>query len=383
MRIYLYILAGITSALIGWNIGQFFLTDIGLFKEYPEITLFPCIAIALACGMVINEIFISNPTRPKLSLRIAKTPLLIALGLGTLAGLISGVISQILFLPQIHFPAPIVRIIGWLLIGVSVGLAEGLTWRWHSMEAGDPKRFWHRFKISVFGASTASLFAAAIFEIIRTIGEVTSDFKGIEDPLGFSILGLLLGLTFSITNSPSYLGALRAGTGFEYTGENYADFDPNAPISNQKIPCIDKSILRFVNDGNAYEIEEGLSIQLPSNGIIRIGSSVQKSNIYIPDLPLHVADLVIEKRDAILTPNPVAYKFIEVNGQRLTSRDSIRLKHNYVLTFYPDPTTQNTTTNVTTTQLKTQNVNQTQQPQQRPQKIYRFVYYNRFLDPQA
>ncbi|MBK1987915.1 hypothetical protein A0J48_010245 [Sphaerospermopsis aphanizomenoides BCCUSP55] len=360
MRIYLYILAGLLSALIGWNIGQFFLTDIGLLKDFPEITLFPCIAISLACGMVMNEIFISNPTRPKLSFRTAKTPLLIAFGLGTLAGLISGGISQILFLPQSPIPPPIIRIIGWLLIGFSVGLAEGLTWRWHSMEAGDSKRFWQRLKVSVFGASTASLISAAIFEIIRTIiGEIPEDLKGFEDPLGFSILGLLLGLTFSITNSPSYLAALRAGTGFEYTGPNYEDIDPNQKTVNKSFPYIDKSILKFVSRDD-YEIEEGLSIQLPGTGTVRIGSAANRSHIYIPGLPLHVADLKIANRDATLIPNPVAFSCIEVNGQRLTSRANIRLKHNFVLTFYPIP-----------------------QDGQKDTKIYRFVYYNRFLDPQA
>ena len=361
MRIYLYILAGITSALLGWNIGQFFLTDLGLLKQFPEIILFPCVAISLAIGMVMNEIFISNPTRPKLSLRIAKTPLLIALALGLLAGLIAGGISQILFLPQIRVPTPIVRTLGWLLIGASVGLAEGLTWRWHSMEAGDPKRFWQRFITSVIGASAASLVAAALFEYIRTaLGAMPSELKGVEDPLGFSILGLLLGFVFSITNSPSYLGALRAGAGFEYTGPNYEDIDPQFKSVNQKFPYIDTSVLKFVSEGDTYEIEEGLSIQLPGTGTIRIGSAVNKSHIYIPNLPLHVADLVLKKREAVLSPNPQSFKIIEVNGERLTSRRDIRLKHNYVLTFHT---------------VKTDGNNE--------EKIYRFVYYNRFLDPQA
>lgn len=361
MRIYLYILAGLTSALIGWNLGQFFLTDIRLFNEFPEITLFPCIAISLACGMVMNEIFISNPTRPKLSFRIAKTPLLIALSLGILAGLIAGGISQILFLPQIRVPTPIVRTISWLLIGSSVGLAEGLSWRWHSMEAGDPKRFWQRFRISVIGASTASLFAAVIFEIIRTtLGGMPSEFKAIEDPLGFSILGLLLGLVFSITNSPSYLGALRAGTGFEYTGPNYEDVDPQLQPVNKSFPYIDKSLLKFVNDSEAYEIEEGLSIQLPGTGKIRIGSAANKSHIYIPGLPLHVADLILKNREVLLSPNPQYFSTIELNGQRLSSRKDIRLKHNYVLTFHPANKNSN-----------------------HENKTYRFIYYNRFLDPQA
>ena len=214
MRIYLYILAGITSALLGWNLGQFFLTDLGLLQQIPEVILFPCVAIALAIGMVMNEILIGNPTRPKLSFRIAKTPILIALGLGLLLGLIAGGISQILFLPQIRIPTLIVRTFGWLIIGLSVGLAEGLSWSWHSMEAGDSKRFRQRLATSVVGATVASLIAAGLFELIRTsFGAMPSELRGIEDPLGFAILGLFLGLVFSITNSPSYLGALRSWYG--------------------------------------------------------------------------------------------------------------------------------------------------------------------------
>ncbi len=361
MRIYLYTLAGITSALLGWNIGQFFLTDLGLLKPFPEIILFPCIAISLAIGMVMNEIFISNPTRPKLSFRIAKTPLLIALGLGLLAGLIAGGISQILFLPLISVPSLIVRTFGWLLIGISVGLAEGLSWRWHSIEAGDPKRFRQRFIISVIGASGASLVAAALFEYIRiALGTMPPEFKSIEDPLGFAILGLLLGLVFSITNSPSYLGALRAGAGFEYTGENYEDLNPQFKTVKQKFSYIDNSVLKFVSDSDTYVIEEGLSIQLPVTGTIKIGSAINKSQIYIPDLPFHIADLVLKKREALLFPHAQYFKNIEVNGERLTSHRNIRLKHNYILTFHT---------------VKTDAKNE--------EKFYRFVYYNRFLDPQA
>ena len=59
-----------------------------------------------------------------------------------------------------------------------------------------------------------------LFEFVRSsISELPSALKAIEDPLGFAILGLLLGLTFGLSNSPSYMAALRAGAGFEYTGE--------------------------------------------------------------------------------------------------------------------------------------------------------------------
>ncbi|MCW9683251.1 hypothetical protein FJR41_021060, partial [Dolichospermum planctonicum UHCC 0167] len=375
MRIYLYILAGMTSALLGWNIGQFFLTDLGLFTQFPEITLFPCIAVSLAFGMVMNEIFVSNPTRPKRSFQTAQKPLLIALGLGILSGLIAGIISQILFLPIISVPTPIVRTLGWLLIGSSVGIAEGLSWRWYSMEAGSKKRFQQRLKTSVIAASGASLAAAIIFEIIRVmLGTMPAQFKGVEDPIGFSILGLLLGGVFSLTNSPSYLAALRAGRGFEYREikpdiklniqpdtKNH-DQDSELPTLNQSYPYINKSVLSFVTPHdslNEDEIEEGLSISLPGNQTITIGSSID-STISIPGLPPHLADIQLENRTALLIPDKQFFYAIEINSVRTKSRKMIPLKHNYVLTFYT---------------IEGDEINE--------EKYYRFVYYNRFLDPQA
>ena len=361
MRFYLYILAGLTSALIGWNLGHFFLTDLGILPQFPEITLFPCIAISLALGMVMNEIFISNPTRHKLNFRIARKPLLIALGLGTLAGLIAGAISQILFLPIIGVPSPIVRTLGWLLIGSSVGLAEGLSWRSHSIEAGDPKRFQQRLITSFFGATSASLIAAGLFEFIRqNLGELSTAIKNIEDPLGFAILGIFLGLVFSVTNSPSYMGALRAGGGFEYTGLNYDDENIQLGQSKKKYPYIDKKLLKFVSDGEAEQIEEGLSIQLPTNGTITIGGGVEKKDIYLPGVGSHIADLILKKREVFLVPKPQYIEYIEVNGSRLISAKQIPLKHNYLLTFHP-----------------------VKMDGKHENKIYRFVYYNRFLDPQG
>jgi hypothetical protein len=360
MRIYLYLLAGITSALLGWNLGQIFLTDLGFLKQFPEIVLFPCIAISLASGMVLNEIFISNPTRPKLSFRTARIPLLIALGLGLLAGLVAGGVSQILFLPQIRVPTPIVRSFGWLLIGSSVGLAEGLTWRWHSIEAGDPKRFWHRFTVSLVGGIIASLAAALLFEFIRScINELPSSFKAMEDPLGFTILGLLLGLTFGLSNSPSYMVALRAGAGFEYTGQIFDDLESSSSHLSPAYPRIAKSRLKFVSDSEEEKIEEGLSIQLPSKGKLIIGSS-SEAHISIPGLPHHSADLELKARQTSLIPNNRFYSTIEVNGNRLSSRRAVILKHNDLLTFHP------------------KDHNESDE-----KKFYRFVYYNRFLDPQA
>ncbi|WP_424097522.1 hypothetical protein [Moorena producens] len=364
MRIYLYILAGITSALIGWNIGQVAITNLGLSRIIPEeIILFPCIAISLAVGMVINEICISNPTRLKLNLRIAKISILIAAGLGIIIGLISGLIYQILLLSPI--PGIMIRLLSWLLIGSSVGLAEGLTWGWRSVEAGDPKRFQQRLITSVFAASGAALGAALLFESMRSLLSQIEN-RGFEDPLGFSILGLVLGLVFSITNSPSYMAALRAGGGFEYTGPNYQDSVPGVTPVNNLLPKIDNPLLKFVSNSKLSEIEEGLSIQLPATGRIRIGSALKQANrnggsdIYLPGLPLHVADLVVRQRQAMLSPNPLHFHTIEINGKPLTNREDIILKHHHILTF-----------------------NSLDKGVKNDEKIYRFVYYNRFLDPQA
>lgn len=352
MRTYLYILAGINSALIGWNLGQFFLTDLNLLPQLPEIILFPSIAISLAIGMVVTEIFISTPTRLKLNLRIAKRPLLIAGGLGLLAGLIAGGIYQIVLLPQNPIDERIIRTIGWLIIGGSTGLAEGVTWRWRSIEAGDPKRFQQRRDTSFMGGIIASLAAALLFEIIRqSIGELPPNFKGYEDPIGFIILGILLGFVFSKTTSPSYMVALRAGAGFEYTG--LYDSSTTYPTLEQQ-----EAQLKFVGEDEDGRIEEGMSIQLPATGKIRIGSA-DLAHIRIPDLALHVADIEMNPRETFLIPNPRVYDTIEINGERLSSRRKVPLKHNSVLTFYA------------------------QQRVANEQQLFRFVYYNRFLDPQS
>lgn len=368
MKFYLYLLAGISSALLGWNIGQFFLTDLGIFPQYPEITLFPCIAVSLACSMVMNEIFISNPTRPKRSFQTAQRPLLIATGLGIISGLVAGIISQILFLPIIRVPTPIVRTLGWLLIGASVGLAEGLTWRWYSMEALGKKRLQQRLRISVLAGCGASLTAAGLFEVFRLgLGRMPANFKSVEDIIGFSILGLLLGAVFSVTNSPSYIAALRAGKGFEYKSFK-EDIPDNLGASLEaNYALINTNHLSFVNNVEAMndvkhqdEIQEGLSIQLPARGKIRIGSDLVNTDITIPGLPPHIADIQIQKRTANLIPDSEFFNAIALNGSQLKHPREVPLRHNYVLTLYV-----------------------VDQEGNKQEKYYRFVYYNRFLDPQA
>jgi hypothetical protein len=353
MRIYLYILAGIVSALIGWNLGQFVLSDLNLLRQVPEIALFPCVSAALATGMVLNEIFISSPTRPKLNFRIARYPVIIAAGLGLLAGLLAGGIAQVLFLPQIRTPASVVRVIAWLCIGSAIGFAEGFTWRWRSIEAGDVKRYLNRLRVSVLGGIGASLAAAVLFELLRGIfGQLPRELSGVEDPFGFALLGALLGLVFSLTNSPSSVMALRAGGGFEYTSiGGYGE--------SSSFGTIRKPELNFVSDGDALQIEEGLSIQLPEKGKITIGSNLQ-ANICIPALSSNIASIELGARSAKLIPHSLHFQSIARNGDRLLTSKPVLLKHNDLLTFY------------------CQN-----KEKSHGKEFFRFVYYNRFLDPQA
>ena len=373
MKPYFYILAGITSALLGWNIGQLFLSDFGLFDFlakiglFPEIILFPCIAISLAIGCIANEIFLSNPTRPKISWRTLPDPLFIAFIIGIIFGLVAGGIYQIFLTPEIAVPPFIVRVCGWLIVGASVGSAEGLSWRWRSIQAGNPKYFRKRLFLSIATAIIASFIAASAFELLRKVqGTMPVTFKTYEDPLGFAILGLCLGIAFSITNfTPSYLPALRAGSGFEYSGEEYDDIGTSQTVPIQKYPKIDSSILKFIihPDHDIIDhdiIEEGLSMELPDEATIHIGSD-NKAQIWLPHIPLDTASIKIKGKKAVLVPNPRVYDSIAINGRRLSYRRNIDLKHNYVLTFYTN----------------------TQDDNIEIPEYYRMVFYNRFFDPMA
>lgn len=356
IRTYFYTLAGIISALFGWNIGQIILSDLSRvipalqgWKQFPEVVLFPCIAASLAFGLVLTEVFLSNPTRSKLNLRVGLFPVSLAAGLGVLSGILAGLLIQVLFLPQLQIPPAIVRIIGWLFIGFFTGLAEGWTWQWRSIEAGNRSRFQRRLINSILFSSLASFTAALFFEGLRAVGILGQNLYAWEDPVGFAILGAVLGLAFSITSSPSYMAALRAGGGFEFTD------NPTFAV----MPVIQKPFLTFVSDGERDDIEEGLSIQLPGQGEIAIGSSPE-CHIRLPGVEAKIAKIKLQKRDAtLIAEGRKQQACIEINGEQLTS-NSKPLKHNSVLTFY------------------------TTEPGQANEKLFfRFVYYNRFLDPQA
>jgi hypothetical protein len=295
-------------------------------------------------------------------------------------GLLVGGILQFAYLPNWGMSDRTARVLGWVCIGVTVGLVEGVTWKFRSMEAGDISRRNKRLYSSLFGATLGASIAAALFEMIRGLFETSNSLlKTIEDPIGLCLLGVFLGTVFSLTTSPSYLAALRAGKGFEYreigrSGEdpidptvNFSLLSPPPAISNEGIKS-----LKFVSEKvGVVKIDEGLSIQLPDKGSIQIGGIEKKqapngkfvgSDIYLPGLPPHVATIDLDRTKATLSPNPTQFDRIEVNGTRLKVLRDVNLKHNTLIAFYSDePDDYN--------------------PQQK--KMYRFVYYNRFLDPES
>lgn len=343
MRILIYTIFGIFSALIGWNISQIVLLNspLATLNINPDFILLPIIAISITGAMIATEIFLSNPTRYKANKRILPRYGKGAIITGSIGGLIAATISSILY--QTNVPSVIVRVIAWSLIGLFIGLGEAISWRFRSVERGTRKAKRRVVKVSLFGL-VAGLTAALYIEIIRQLLTLA----GYEDPIGFLILGLLLGVWFSQVTSPTYQVALRAGQGFEAVDPIYIDKD-------KEQPCLNSTKVRFVSIDNFDYIEEGLSIQLPSKTTqpIIIGSS-QQADILIPTLPELAAAIEIHKHHAIL--KCLTHQSVEVQAKLLTEGKKITLRHNHILTLFHAHD---------------------------EDKYYRFVFYDQFLDPEA
>ena len=367
MRYFLFTISGIFSALFGWGISQFVLDFLRspIDETLPikaDFIILPFVAASLAVAIVIAEIFSSNPTRHKANFRVLPPYFWSALLTGVGAGLAAAIFNFILY----QTPAPdwMVRVIVWSIIGLFTGVGEGFSWRFRSIEGGTDKAKERIWKSTWFGLG-AGVVAAGIVESIRDRIEL----GGYEDPAGFSILGFSLGLLLSFATSPSYLAALRAGEGFEAIDPKYG--------GNREKALLKNSQLRFVtmdrdfedddddededNDennntrNNGIVIEEGLSIQLPFEikHPIVIGSR-DDADICIPNLPKKSATLQIEGRNFVLKCNVEGA--VQVQRSRLSKGGKVTLRHNQILTFYH---------------------------KNNRDKYYRFVFYNKFLDPQA
>lgn len=302
------------------------------------------VAACFAVALVITEIFLSNPTRYKANRRVLPPFFWSALGTGTVAGLVASGFTWVLY--NTGAPDWSVRVVAWSLVGLFTGLGEGVSWRFRSVEGSTSKATQRIQKATLFGL-VAGLAAAVLVEVLRQ----QISLGGYEDPVGFLILGLSLGLFLSFATSPTYLVALRAGAGFEAVDPKYGGGSDPVPRLNPS------SNLRFVTIDEYDVIEEGLSIQLPAATTqkpIIIGSA-DDADIILPDIPVKAASLTISQGNVEL--RCLAEGAVQIQQKRLVKGSRpITLRHNQILTFY-----------------YTGNED----------KFYRFVFYDRFLDPEA
>ena len=215
----------------------------------------------------------------------------------------------------------------------------------------------------------------------------------------FILLGSLLGFLLSFTESPNTQFALKAGYGFERIAGG------NTTINNINSKTDKDHGLKFVyvpSKNKSMTIEEGLSIELPKTGNIIIGSDIEQADIIVSDLPHKIAtiqtdgrkatikncsnnilkklpsEIVIKPREAVnnTTPNPYAAAFnntsnqpenhppnldkdsdLDKDSESIDDSNETELYHNTIITLY------------------TKN--------QDSRKYVRFVFYDRFLDPEA
>ena len=372
--IYFHIISGIFSAIIGWNLSQLFWLDIGKLLNQeksafdtislpPDIIVLTITAASIAVGMVITEIFVSNPTKHRLNRKEIfsvnparnRSQTLPHFWLAVLCGLGAGLISALLawWLYGTPLPGRWVRVINWVIIGLSVGLAEGLSWRSRSME-GETKRANQRLFKSIALGVVAGLIAALIVEGVRPQLK-TSGLAGYEDVISFSILGAALGFGLSLAAAPSYAVALRAGAGFEKTAE-MEDFwdDPDADLPR----IMDGNRLQIVTeDDPSTPLEENLSIQLPyytkKKEPIMIGGYTDV-DIYLPGIPNRCASLSVNNR--VVEIQCLATGKVQINRTLMKERQKKSLRHGQIITL-----------------LRKDN----------PDKYYCFCFYDTLYDPQS
>jgi len=364
-----YALFGTIAALLGWSVSYFFIDLITLlFKEFPipaYVIILTIVTPCIAATMVMTEIFLSNPTRTKINWRILwRGGLLKVICLfGILLGLgLSGL--NWLVLEKSSLPKDAIWFISWIAIGIFAGFAESLGWRFRSIE-GTGDRIRQRMIQSTTLGAIAGLIAAVLFWVVR------QGLSSYAEPIGFLLFGACLGLALCFASRPSYQVALRAGQGFETPPpktrsqgrdrkkvdreiETDSDSEKNV-IPSKPRPVLKNRSLQFIPDRNFNYIQEGLSIQLPpqfkTKLVIGSGDNV---DIYIPELPEECAS--IENKNGEIVIHCLTDGTVKVQQRLVHDGRSAPLKHNQVITLYHDDD---------------------------DEKFYCFVFYDRFLDPQA
>lgn len=359
MITYLYAIFGIVATLFGWSISQLILTFARLLGKTvvfnPDFILFPIIAGFLTTAMVAAQIFLNAPTHPKKSWRaFRRSYCWVPLGIGTCLGFIPSLLTQLLY-ESGWFPE-IVNIFAWCLIGLATGFTEGGVWTFR--KGATSKAIQRHKKVIIYGGIAG--FCAAILSMIIT-GLLPPPLQRYEDPLGFGILGLVLGVFISQATAANYRYALRAGHGFPVVLQRRKSTVNDAVLNNSRLKFVTKDKSRSFNF-----IEEGLSIELPSDTTqsLTIGGNDQ-SDIRIPCIADECAELNVKEQGVTLrclNPNSVAINF---SHKPMDDQGEVELRHNSVVTFYHkdyDPTAKD---------------------DEKEKKIYRFVFYDRLLDPDA
>ncbi|MBD2680161.1 MULTISPECIES: hypothetical protein [Nostoc] len=364
IRAILYAICGVISALLGWSISQILWLDIGgNFVQFlpkninipPYLILFMVITPFITSGMIIAEVFLSNPTRYQANWRvISRTSLKRVFIIGAFLGLQLTGLNWLLLAS--NWPGVLVRIISWMEIGAFAGLAESVSWSWRSID-GKGSQVTQRIVRSTLCGAGAGLLAAILSEgVNQALGQY-------RDVFGFLLFGALLGWALCFAAIPSYRVALRAGHGFEAVKPKTRR--PTTVIGTQANltttptqilnPTLNNSSLKFIPDGNYRNIEEGLSIQLPTYTktplIIGSGNNV---DIYIPHLSQEC--VALEVNFGTVEISCLAEGFVQIQNGFLSASKKETLRHNQIITLYHED-------------------NQ--------DKFYRFVFYDRLLDPQA
>ncbi|MCH2232577.1 MAG: hypothetical protein MK105_19730 [Crocinitomicaceae bacterium] len=372
MRLTLYIIAGIVSCLISWNVSLGIIDFVKFLQQdtlpfRPDFILLPILAPCLTVSMIVATIYLSNPIHGRSNKRIIPKYIQTALGIGGLAGLGASSITWILY--QIDVPDWSVRMVAWSIIGLATGLAEGLSWYWLDKEAltSSKQDIQSRLQKSTLFGLLAGGFAALILEILRSM----VDLQGYEDPLGFLILGVMLGICLNRAAAPNYQVALKAGTGFEKV-------DPKSSTSqSQDKPTIQhtkRNDLKIApgNFEHSYIIEEGLSIRLPRklDKPLLVGSSEQ-ADIYLPNLPEEAAYLFIKPGEVQI--RPLQDNLVQIQDVPLTENSTKALRHNQILTLYHQTNEDN----------EDMENDEEYNSGDRDEKYYCFRFYDRFLEPRA
>ena len=126
MRSLLYVTAGILAGLLGFILSQALLNLTPI--PNPEYVLFPICSLFLAASTVIAEIFLNHPTRYKMNRERLPKPLLLAIVFGIGSGLTAAFLSTQTD-NWLNLNPTIAKAIGWILIGVSAGFADGYSWQ--------------------------------------------------------------------------------------------------------------------------------------------------------------------------------------------------------------------------------------------------------------